>query len=118
MMSLETIVAVNQEVAEKAASEKLVPYVPAGPSEIEQWSTLPFPSIGYYEPPGWKKTDAEWFVDKSGLGKEWEPALTLQQFKFELRGYALVHPGYGFAAVEEGEFQAMVAAFRPLYAEG
>ena len=73
-----------------------------------------FPSLGYLEPDGWEKTDQTWFVDKTGHGHDWEPALTVEQFKRELRGYIGTNPGRGFAITEEGPFQVYVTAFRPM----
>ena len=70
------------------------------------------PNIGYFVPVGWEKTDANWFVDKTGVGEPWEPALTWKQFRQRLTGYILRHPGHGFAITEEGEFQVVVSAFK------
>lgn len=72
------------------------------------------PNIGYLQPDGWEKTDSIWFVDKTGYGHKWEPALTVEQFKRDLWEYIAEHPGHGFAIVEEGEFQVYVGAFRPV----
>jgi hypothetical protein len=53
-------------------------------------------------------------VDKTGRGYDWEPALTVEQFKQVLRDYVAENPGHGFAIVEEGEFQVVVSAFLPI----
>lgn len=110
MMSLEVIVAVNNEIAREAAREGLVPYVPFAADEAE--TPFTFPNIGTLKPRGWKKTGTSWFVDKAGHGLDWEPALTWDQFRRRLTGYILRHPGHGFAITEEGEFQVVVSAFR------
>jgi hypothetical protein len=110
MMSLEVIVAVNQEIAQQAAQDGLVPYVPFNADEVD--TPFAFPNLGYHVPRGWKKTDASWFVDKTGQGYSWEPALTWEQFRRRLVGYILRHPGHGFAITEEGECQVIVSAFR------
>jgi hypothetical protein len=110
MMSLEVIVAVNNEIARLAAREGLVPYVPFSADEVE--SPFTFPNIGTLKPRGWKKTGASWFVDKWGHGEPWEPALTWQQFRRQLAGYLLRHPGHGFAVTEEGECQVVLSAFQ------
>jgi len=112
MMSLEVIIAINQEIAREAAAEGLVPYVPFSVEELDLCPSFPFPTIGYLQPDGWKKTDQHWFVDKFGCGLPWEPALTWDHFRRELRRYILRHPGHGFAITEEGEFQLVVSAFR------
>ena len=109
MMSLEVIVAVNQQIARQAAKEGLVPYIPANADEVD----TPFfcPNIGSLKPRGWKKTGASWFVDKTGHGESWEPALTWQQFRRQLTGYILRHARHGYAITEEGECQVVVSAF-------
>jgi len=109
MMSVEVIIAVNNEIARKAAQEKLVPYVPFSAEE----ATSPFfcPNIGSLKPRGWSNTGETWFVDKTGQGFDNEPALTWQQFRRRLAGYILRHSQHGFAITEEGEFQVVVSAF-------
>ena len=113
MMSLEAIRRLNNEIAVEAADRDLVPYVPYDADEVDYWPPIPFPNLGYLQPDGWEKTDSEWFVDKTGHGHDWEPALTVEQFKKELRAYIAENPGHGFAITEEGEFQVYVTAFRP-----
>src|SRR5438045_2761413 len=113
MMSLDVIVALNEEIAAEAAQNDLVPFVPDGPESVDRWPPFPIPNIGYHKPDGWKRTDQEWFVDKSGFGRPGEPALTVEQLKRELRSYIARHPGHGFAITEEGEFQLYISAFRP-----
>ena len=112
MMSLDVLVAVNNDIARKAAREGLVPYVPASANEVE--SPFAFPNIGTLKPRGWKRAGQTWFVDKTGHGETWEPALTWQQFRRQLAGYLLRHPSHGFAITEEGEFQVVVSAFRKI----
>jgi hypothetical protein len=110
MMSVEVIIAVNNEIARKAAREGLLPYVPFSAEEVT--SPFSFPNIGSLKPRGWRKTGETWFVDKTGHGFDNEPALTWQQFGRRLAGYILRHPSHGFAIIEEGEFQVVVSAFR------
>ncbi len=110
MMSIEVLIAVNNEIAREAAREGLVPYVPESADE----ATTPFfcPNIGTLKPRGWKRTGQTWFVDKTGHGEPWEPALTWAQFRRQLAGHLLRHPGHGYAITEEGECQVVVSAFR------
>lgn len=110
MMSLEVLQVVNNEIAQEAAKKGLVPYVPISAEEVD--NPFSFPNIGSLEPRGWRKTDANWFVDKTGHGLESEPALTWRQFRRQLAGYLLRHPSHGFAITEEGEFQVVVSAFQ------
>ena len=110
MMSIEVLIAVNNEIARKAAKQRLYPYVPSSTDEVE--SPFSFPNMGSLKPGGWRKTGETWFVDKTGHGIDDEPALTWQQFRRRLAGYILRHPSHGFAITEEGEFQVVVSAFQ------
>lgn len=112
MMSLEVIIAVNEEIAAQAATDDLVPFVPHDADNVDRWPPFPFPNLGYYQPDNWEMTDTSWFVDKTGHGLPHEPALTLDQFKTELGLYVAANPGHGFAITEEGEFQAVISAFQ------
>lgn len=116
MMDLNTIVAVNNEIALKAAKEDKHPYVPLDPREVDGWlerMKIPLPNLGYYEPPGWTELpDLRMFVDSSGWGAPGEPALTLEQFIGQAKAIVEEHPGMGFAIVEEGQFQVYVGVFR------
>jgi len=112
MLSLGAIRAINEEIATLAARKRRVPFVPDAPEDVDRWPPFPFPNLGYYEPPGWEVTDQNWFIDKTGRGDEDEPALTVRRFRKELRHYIGESPGDGFAITEEGEFQAVISAFR------
>jgi hypothetical protein len=115
MMGLETLIAVNNQIAREAARRRLVPYVPSDASEVDGWRNLPFefPNIGYLEPRGWEKVES-WFVDKYGRGLESEPAITHRRLKLILREYIEANPEHGFAVVEEGQFQVVVSVFKPV----
>jgi hypothetical protein len=110
MMSLAVLAAVNNEIAREAAREGLVPYVPFSAAEVD--TPFTFPNIGTLKPRGWRKTGQTWFVDKTGHGLDWEPALTWAQFRRQLAVYILRHPRHGYAVTEEGECQVVVSAFR------
>ena len=114
MWSLEVIDHLNQQAAREARQRGAAPFVPAGPEAVENWP--PFPYLGDYDPPGWDRTEESWFVDKSGWGQEWEPALTWERLKQQLQEYIAENPWHGFAITEEGQFQLYITAFRP--AEG
>ena len=115
MMSLNVIVAVNDEIGRRAAQRNLVPYVPSEPDEVDRWRRLPFefPNIGSHEPNGWEQVES-WFVDKTGRGYEWELAITHRRLKEILRDYIAENPDHGYAVTEEGEFQVVVSAFQPV----
>ena len=114
MMSVEVLVAVNNQIARTAAKQGLYPYVPSDIEEV----TSPFfcPNIGSLKPRGWKKTGETWFVDKTGHGETWEPSLTWQQFRRQVAGYILRHSSHGFAITQESEFQVVVSAFKRIAA--
>ena len=87
----------------------LCPLLLAEPSVVRP--SFPFPFLGDYVPPGWTKTDEEWFVDSSGFGQESEPALTVVAFKKVLAEYVHDFPGRGFGITSAGQFQVYVAAY-------
>lgn len=105
MMSLSLIDRLAREAAKRAAREKKQPYV-AWPEETFEHivSGGGIPNFGDYRPKGWKLIDTH-FVDKSGVGREGEPALTLERF------FKRLVPGHGYAMVEEGQFQCHVGEF-------
>ncbi len=118
MMSLETLRRLNTQIAVEAAEQDARPYVPFDAEELDLYPPFPFPDLGHFEPEGWQRTSQTWFVDGTGGGHGWEPALTAEQFKRELRRYVARHPGHGFAIVGTGEFQVCVGAFRPVSSNG
>lgn len=113
MMGPEAIQAVNQEIAERAAADGKVPYVPWDGEEVRGWASgCPIPNLGYFTPDGWVRMNESWFVDKTGMGQSDEPALTAEQFAEQAAQYFEEHGPVGFAIIEDGEFQAWVGAFR------
>ena len=75
---------------------------------------FPFPFLGDYVPHGWEKLEDELFVDKTGMGADYESALTVEQFKAEcIRLYRENYPsGVAFAITQEGQFQLYVGVYR------
>jgi hypothetical protein len=112
MMGLEHVIVINRESAVQARLKPRRPHVPDGVDEVDRYPPFPFPNLGSYVPAEWEITDDHWFVDKSGRGHDWEPALSVRQFRDALRDYVTCHPGHGFAITEEGMFQAVVSAMR------
>jgi hypothetical protein len=103
---------VNAEIAAEAAQKSRVPYVPFDADEPQHWPPFPFPNLGSYIPPGWELTEHNWFIDKTGRGREYEPALTWPRFKALLLDHIAKHPDHGYAIIEEGPFQAVIGAMR------
>lgn len=111
MMSTEMIRELADEQAERAAREGRKPYVPWDEAEVAGYGEtrpVPFPNIGSYEPAGWALEEHQ-LVDKSGMGAENEPALTLAG----LRQWVTSHLGTssGYAIIEEGGFQVVIGRF-------
>lgn len=113
MMGLDVIIAVNKDIARRASRRRLAPFVPVSAEEVEEWPNVAIPNFGPYVPPGWEE-DRTWFVDKFGVGRDSEPALSYRQFRNALSDYVADNPGHGFAITEEGQFQMIVSAFRPV----
>lgn len=132
MMDLETIHEFQAEAAAQAARNKLEPYL-AEADDVGRIDRLRhIPSIGGYLPDGWERVDpseigphrtrpfagtigktsetdrevSKYWVDSSGMGGPDEMAMPAQEFA------DLVKPGYGYAIVEEGQFQIGIGVFR------
>lgn len=126
MMSIATIERFQAEAALRAANAKLEPWIvwPEDVGNLERLSRIP--NIGTYLPDGWRRVDSVdeigphrsqyatgkpdgkrgYFVDKSGFGGPGDPALTVQEMA------DLLKPGYGYAIVEEGQFQITIGVFK------
>jgi len=103
MLSLEEIVRMNDKASKRAEKAKLLPYV-IKEGDREKFPPFPFPDFGDYRPKGWESV-GEYFVDSSGFGRDDEPALSVSQFLKKLT------TGYGYALIEQGEFQVYVGEF-------
>lgn len=124
MMDMRAIHALNHDIALEAAKNKRVPFF-VTKQDLATYRAhgvagLNIPNLGDYLPATWARVNlaTAWgsrrgldedmnalFVDKSGVGRPGEPALTLDEFLEALR------PGYGYAIVEEGQFQVYVGVF-------
>ena len=99
MYSLATIIDMNEEATRKAKHSGKRPLEFTGDLD-----NLSIPNLGNYVPRGWKLVKT-YFVDSSGFGSEDEPAMTIEMFKRQLK------VGYGYAVIEEGQFQVYVGEF-------
>lgn len=113
MMSPRTIKALADEHAEIARTKDLKPWYPRDEHEVDQYVNIPF--LGSYRPDGFVLTDS-YLVDKTGLGRENEPAMTQDRFKETVkRNFRLgvEHDApLGYAVIEEGPFQVVVGVFK------
>lgn len=133
MMSLQMINELSRSAARRAARRGAIPLIiEAEDVRDDRVESMlrGIPNFGDYRPRGWRVVrraaltlpegwrrsrldslgcdDDYVFVDKSGFGAPDEPALTFGEF-CEL---VSANPGLGWAFVEEGQFQIVVAAFR------
>lgn len=139
MMDLQTINDLSREAAERAATDNKVPLV-LTQQDIDDGKVRGIPNLGSHLPDGWRRVklteyaahdpslvggfdiialiqqgrgffmgDNEghgaFFVDKGGFGGTGEAALTFEEF------CKYLWPGWGFAMVEEGQFQIKVGVF-------
>lgn len=113
MWSVSVINHLNRRAAIAAAWNELEPYIPADAEEPLNWTTnVNLPNFGDYRPKGWCLLDSA-FVDGTGVGHSWEPALTWAEFKAwaaEQASQAGDHQ-VGFAIIEHGQFQVYVGVF-------
>jgi len=80
------------------------------PTDFSANNIRKIPFIGEFGAMGWEVIDTA-FVDKTGLGLPSEPALTIEQFIAWGRAVIEKHPGVGFGAHDEGQFQIYVSAY-------
>jgi hypothetical protein len=110
MLSPATIAELGRRQARCAARYKRVPLIVEA-EDKQRGDRLArhlrgIPNIGSYRPKGWTLVTTH-FVDKSGLGRRDEPALTFVQF------LGIVQAGFGYAIIEEGVFQVVIGEFVP-----
>jgi hypothetical protein len=106
MLDLAQIQHMANEQARRARGAGVKPMLltPAVLASIRRNGRFPFPNIGSYRPRGFKLVES-YFVDKSGFGREDEPALTARGLLARLQA------GRFYAIIEEGEFQCYVGEF-------
>lgn len=124
MFSADFIIEMQADAAAKAAQAKKTPLV-IWPEDLGKIETLQrIPNLGSYTPPGWRRIDpatikpnrTEWasgrvdgvpglFVDATSLSGEDEIAMSVEEFAKWLV------PNYGYAIVEEGQFQVTIGVF-------
>ncbi len=103
MMSLSLIKKMNEEACKKAEKKNVKPYV-VKEGDMKKFPPFPFPNFGDYRPKEWDLVE-EHFVDSSGVGRDDERALSINQFLNKLK------VGHGYALIEQGQFQVFVGEF-------
>lgn len=109
MMSLETIEEEARLAGEEAEVEGKEPYFLANEESKQDFPPFPFPNLGSYCPEGWEEVD-RLFVDKLG-SVEQTPEMFLHGCASIRQLIDWLDVGYGYAIVEEGEFQLYVGKF-------
>jgi len=122
MHSLASIRRLNRQVGERAKRKGTEPMT-FTQAQIDEWKVMwaqglmppmLLVAVGTHRPDGWIEMEEvdgapkRVLLDKTGLGYESEPAMTIGKFL----GWIDPGPEYGYAVVEEGPFQAWVQAFR------
>lgn len=110
MMDLATIRAISDRAAREAARAEKRPYIVFNADEVKTWKVFPFPFLGSYVPKGWRLIE-KLFVDKTGWGYESEPAMTHAALRKRLIENCDKKKTYGYALVEEGQFQVYVGVY-------
>ena len=111
MMSIDYIVSLSRKRGEEARKCGLQPAVLSRGSEFPE-AIRAIPNLGSYRAVkfGWTLQEIK-TVDKSGFGAEDEPALTYPAFLRWIDQYK-GNPNIGWAIIEEGEFQIVIARFK------
>ena len=138
MMDLETIKALNDEAMERAEENGDEPLQLNEHDREELKDSFgklsSIPLLGDYIPNGWAKVDIndykdylevpEWWwgckllskgdlwCDSSGLGRENEPSLTMDEFRNIVNQLLDINENFGFGLYSTGQFQAGVRVFR------
>jgi hypothetical protein len=112
MLSASTIIAWAHGQGRVAKEEQLEPRQFDSLYDIRQ-NYRAIPNIGAYRPDGWELIEHE-MVDATGLGADWEPALTANQFHTWVCNEWRKNPEVGFAIIEVGQFQVVVGKFYPV----
>jgi hypothetical protein len=109
MMSLEQIVSLSDDQAKLAKKFGYTPY-PLKSLDVDTIKRFPFPNIGSYRPAGWELVDYK-TCDKTGMGSEYEPTLTVRGLLQWIKDCQQENKDYGMAIIEEGEFQVVIGLF-------
>ena len=111
MLSSEQIVSMAEDQGKRAKKLGQKPYI-LKHLNVDTLQTFPFPNIGSYRPSGWELVDYK-LVDKTGLGYDYEPALSTTRFMQWIKDCQKSDTNYAMAIIEEGEFQVVIGLFKP-----
>lgn len=114
MWGLGEIKARNAEAAMQARAIRRKPYKLRNEDQLEGMPPFPFPMLGDAAEDLDKEHERvdTLFVDISGHGRSWEPALTRDQLLSELRGLVNEHGPLFLAFESVGAFQAHLGVWK------
>lgn len=112
MMALSMINHLCKEAEKKAKRAKRKPLVLAESEDVDHLGNAGYgiPDFGDYRPKGWKLVD-HWLCDSSGFGMDHELALTRRQLKERMKEKIAEGKQYGYATIEQGQFQVVLGVF-------
>ena len=87
------------------------PYMLESAESAKTLDSFPFPAMDI--PEDWEESEV-FFVDSSGFGSDYEPALTIDQFRDHLFDHATENPNDGYIITDEGQFQVYITAVRQI----
>ena len=97
----------DRQAATRAEKEGLEPRAFYYSDEVEKLVIKDLPHIGPFIPKGWVKTGG-FFVDLTGEGEPFEPAMTREHFLHKIRE---ADPDTGWAVTSAAEHQAFIGQF-------
>lgn len=110
MMDLATLRRMNDAAVAKAKRLRQTPYVIRSTRALNNMPPFPFPNIGSFVPEGWREEeDLRLFVSKTSVDSG--PALSTSQLCKRLHELRAQNPKYGYAIVDEGQFQLYIGVF-------
>ncbi len=116
MYGLETIIEMNREAGDRARDAGLEPFHLERAPQLDLMPPFPFPSLGDDSVEVSKRYEhiVDLFCDKSGMGADDEPALSIPQLMEKLRSLLRENKetGLRLAIVEEGQFQLYIGVWR------
>ena len=111
MLSMDQIVSMAEDQGKKAKKAGYKPYI-LKHLHVDTLQTFPFPNVGDYRPAGWELLQYR-TCDKTGMGDEDEPAMTVRGLKEWIKQLQRSDDNYAMAIIEEGEFQVVIGLFKP-----
>lgn len=110
MMSVQTIIRLERQVAVRAAFNEAEPYNPTSTLEVAGWKRLPIPNIGSYNPAGWRAVETETITKGGEESYAGKGIGSTKQWAIDILER---DPQAGFAITSESQFLANITYFTP-----